>query len=142
MRKCDSARQRKFVARLQTFVFHRTGREATPETVALPFMTAQASTVTSRAECAWHARMIPLDLSPALSPSSTSMVTCPARSLVLHWPQIPDRHSNGISSPASSAASRIVNPAGRSATFPDRRKCTVGTVSYTHLRAHETDSYL
>ena len=61
-----------------------------------------------------------LDLSAALSASCTSIVTRPVRSLVLHWPQIPERHSNGMSIPASSAISRMNERASLVSSTPSR----------------------
>ena len=56
------------------------------------------------------------------------MVTKPARSRVLHRPQMPERHSKSMLIPAYSAISSSVFSVARGADFTDRAKVKMGIV--------------
>src|SRR6266540_3113509 len=76
--------------------------------------------------------MMPWTLSSAVSASSTSIVTLPSRSLVLHTPQIPARQEKSIGTPADSAISRTLLSGGRAATlfdFENRIEAVAGPIA-------------
>src|SRR5271170_5402827 len=64
-----------------------------------------ASTATASLALAWHIRMIFFDLSSSVSASWVSIVTQPPSNRVLQLPQMPERHSKSMFTPASSAIS-------------------------------------
>ena len=60
--------------------------------------------------------------------SSVSIATEPATNRTLHWPQMPERHSNGRSTPTDSEASRMVVSGVRVAVFPARANVAVAGI--------------
>ena len=74
---------------------------------------------------AWQASTQPALFSAGVIASSVSIATEPATNLTLHWPHIPERHSNGRLTPTDSEASRRVVSGVRVAVFPDRANVAV-----------------
>src|SRR6266702_6730114 len=62
---------------------------------------------------------MPRALSAGSSPSPTSIVTAPSRSLTVQVPQIPTRHEKSISTPIASAASSTDWFGSRDPVFPE-----------------------
>ena len=104
-----------------------------------PTTPTYASTTRFDSGRAWQARIHPLAFSAVLRASSHSIVTVPSINRVLHWPQIPERHSYGSSIDIASAASRSVVSDVTSAMMFDRANETV-IVSLTLSSGNELDA--